>query len=43
MTTTLLESNSIESLLGHEAEDLLTYKAKVSQDLLHLPGADFID
>jgi class I fructose-bisphosphate aldolase len=43
MTTTLLEANSIESLLGNEAEHLLTYKAKVSQDLLHLPGADFID
>ncbi len=43
MTTTLIESNSIESLLGKEAEDLLTYKAKVSQDLLHLPGPDFVD
>ncbi|WP_414565890.1 MULTISPECIES: class I fructose-bisphosphate aldolase [unclassified Anabaena] len=43
MTTTLLETNSIESLLGQEAEHLLAYKAKVSQDLLHLPGADFID
>ncbi|MBE8989779.1 class I fructose-bisphosphate aldolase [Nostoc sp. LEGE 12450] len=43
MTTTLKESSSIESLLGKEAEDLLTYKAKVSQDLLHLPGPDFVD
>lgn len=43
MTQALLEANSIESLLGKEAEDLLTYKAKVSQDLLHLPGSDFID
>ncbi|MEH2117635.1 class I fructose-bisphosphate aldolase [Nostoc sp.] len=43
MTTTLREANSIESLLGKEAEDLLTYKAKVSQDLIHLPGPDFID
>jgi len=43
MTTTLIEANSIESLLGKEAEDLLTYKAKVSKDLLHLPGPDFID
>ncbi|BAY80191.1 deoxyribose-phosphate aldolase/phospho-2-dehydro-3-deoxyheptonate aldolase (plasmid) [Nostoc linckia NIES-25] len=43
MTTTLIETNSIESLLGKEAEDLLTYKAKVSKDLLHLPGPDFID
>ncbi|MBW4688441.1 MAG: class I fructose-bisphosphate aldolase [Komarekiella atlantica HA4396-MV6] len=43
MTTTLSVPNSIESLLGKEAQDLLTYKAKVSQDLLHLPGPDFID
>jgi fructose-bisphosphate aldolase, class I len=43
MTTTLKEANSIESLLGKEAEDLLTYKAKVSQDLIHLPGPDFVD
>lgn len=43
MATTLLEANSLESLLGKEAEDLLTYKAKVSKDLLHLPGPDFID
>jgi class I fructose-bisphosphate aldolase len=43
MTTTLIESSSIESLLGKEAENLLTYKAKVSQDLLHLPGPDFVD
>jgi class I fructose-bisphosphate aldolase len=43
MTATLLEKTSIESLLGEEAENLLTYKAKVSQDLLHLPGSDFIE
>jgi class I fructose-bisphosphate aldolase len=43
MTTTILETNSLESLLGEEAEQLLTYKAKVSSDLLHLPGPDFID
>jgi len=43
MTTTLIEATSIESLLGKEAEDLLTHKAKVSQDLLHLPGPDFVD
>ncbi|MEH2389636.1 MAG: class I fructose-bisphosphate aldolase [Nostoc sp.] len=43
MTTTLKESNSIESLLGKEAEDLLTHKAKVSHDLIHLPGPDFVD
>ncbi|MBE9038546.1 class I fructose-bisphosphate aldolase [aff. Roholtiella sp. LEGE 12411] len=43
MTTTLSVPNYIESLLGKEAQDLLTYKAKVSQDLLHLPGPDFVD
>ena len=43
MTSTLSVPNSIESLLGKEAEDLLTYKAKVSSSLLHLPGADFVD
>jgi len=43
MTGTMKLPSSVESLLGQEAEDLLTYKAKVSQDLLHLPGADFVD
>jgi class I fructose-bisphosphate aldolase len=33
----------LESNLGKEAEDLLTHKAKVSKDLLHLPGPDFVD
>ncbi|RAM53300.1 MAG: class I fructose-bisphosphate aldolase [Hapalosiphonaceae cyanobacterium JJU2] len=43
MTTTLATPNSIESVLGDEAEDLLNHKAKVSKDLLHLPGPDFVD
>lgn len=43
MASTLSAPNLIESLLGKEAEDLLTYKAKVSKDLLHLPGPDFVD
>lgn len=43
MTATLSAPDTIESLLGKEAEDLLTYKAKVSKDLLHLPGPDFVD
>ncbi|MBF2008655.1 MAG: class I fructose-bisphosphate aldolase [Chlorogloeopsis fritschii C42_A2020_084] len=43
MTTTLVVPDSIESLLGQEAEELLTYKAKVPKDLLHLPGSDFVD
>jgi class I fructose-bisphosphate aldolase len=29
--------------LGSDAEDLLSYKAKVSADKLHLPGPDFVD
>jgi fructose-bisphosphate aldolase, class I len=43
MTGTIKLPSSVESLLGQEAEDLLNYKAKVSKDLLHLPGADFVD
>ncbi|MFB2837876.1 class I fructose-bisphosphate aldolase [Floridanema evergladense] len=43
MTATLSVPSSWESLLGEEAEDLLNYKAKVSQDLLHLPGPDWVD
>lgn len=43
MTTTLSAPGSIESWLGNEAESLLTYKAKIPQSLLHLPGPDFID
>ncbi|MEM9448957.1 MAG: class I fructose-bisphosphate aldolase [Cyanobacteria bacterium P01_E01_bin.6] len=40
----LSETNpSIESYLGHEAENLLSYQANVSKDLLHLPGADWVD
>jgi class I fructose-bisphosphate aldolase len=34
---------SIQSLLGDEAKDLLTYKAKYSAENLHLPGPDFVD
>jgi class I fructose-bisphosphate aldolase len=36
-------SNAIAQLLGPEAESLLTYKAKVSSDGLHIPGPDFVD
>lgn len=43
MTATYSAPRSIASWLGDEAEDLLTYKAKVSSDQLHLPGKDFID
>ena len=43
MTTNFSSFNSLESLLGNEADNLLTYKAKVSKDMLHLPGKDFIE
>ncbi|MBD2006080.1 MULTISPECIES: class I fructose-bisphosphate aldolase [Cyanophyceae] len=43
MTATLSVPNSLESVLGKEAEDLLSFKAKVSKDMLHLPGPDFVD
>lgn len=43
MTATLSVPSFIESLLGEETEDLLNYKAKVSQNLLHLPGPDWVD
>lgn len=43
MTATLSTPSFIESLLGEETEDLLNYKAKVSQNLLHLPGPDWVD
>jgi fructose-bisphosphate aldolase, class I len=33
----------LEAILGDEAEYLLSYQAKVSKDLLHLPGGDWID
>ena len=43
MTATLSVPSSLESWLGDEAENLLNHKAKVSKDLLHLPGADWVD
>lgn len=43
MTATLTAPQSIASWLGDEADYLLNYKAKVSKDLIHLPGPDFID
>ncbi len=36
-------STPIIDLLGSEAESLLNYKPKVSKDMLHLPGPDYID
>ena len=43
MTTTFSPHHSLESLLGKEAESLLTHKAKVPKEMLHLPGSDFIE
>uniref|UniRef100_A0A1D9G6P2 Uncharacterized protein n=1 Tax=Moorena producens (strain JHB) TaxID=1454205 RepID=A0A1D9G6P2_MOOP1 len=42
MTATLTTSQSIESWLGDEAESLLSYKAKLSKELLDLPGPDWV-
>ncbi|MCH2161176.1 MAG: class I fructose-bisphosphate aldolase [Phycisphaerales bacterium] len=36
-------SNVLEKYLPEEGEELLSHKAKVSSDLLQLPGPDFID
>ena len=37
-------SNKLRDLLGSEAEQLLSYKAKgFKKDALHLPGPDFVD
>ncbi len=35
--------DNIKKLLGNEADGLLNHKAKVSKDLLNLPGPDFVD
>jgi class I fructose-bisphosphate aldolase len=43
MTATLSVPNLIETSLGDEAEYLLSYKAKVSKDLLHLPSPDWVE
>jgi class I fructose-bisphosphate aldolase len=43
VVTTLSAPQSIEAILGDEAEDLLTHRAKVSKDMLHLPGSDWVD
>ncbi|WP_364416621.1 hypothetical protein [Moorena sp. SIO3H5] len=42
MNATLATPQSIESWLGDEAESLLTYKANLGKDLLHLPGPDWV-
>ncbi len=43
MITSATMPRTLESWLGDEAEYLLTYQAKISKELLHLPGADWVD
>jgi class I fructose-bisphosphate aldolase len=43
MVQILAKQPAIASWLGDEADDLLTYSAKVSRDFLHLPGPDWVD
>ena len=40
---TVTDHAKIEEYLGAEAQSLLGHKAKVSKDMLHLPGSDFIN
>ena len=35
--------DKIKQALGKDADELLTYKAKVPKERLHLPGPDFVD
>lgn len=43
MVASLPVTDSIEALLGDEADYLLSYRAKVPRDLLHLPSPDHVD
>ncbi len=43
MTTTISAEKSIAAWLGDEAESLLGHRAKISQNLLTLPGADIVE
>lgn len=43
MTATLTTPASLASYLGSDAEDLLSYQAKVPATVLHLPGPDWVD
>ncbi len=38
-----MKNSRIESLLGAEADELLSYRARYPADSLHLPGPDFVD
>jgi len=35
--------STIQSLLGADADSLLNHKAKVSKDVLHIPGPTSVD
>ena len=41
--TTMSASSPVQEYLGGDADDLLTYEAKVDKSHLHLPGPDFVD
>jgi len=43
MTAVVSKSQSIESLLGDEAESLLDYKPKIDKNLLNIPGPDWVE
>jgi len=43
MTTVVSKPESIESLLGDEAESLLNYKPKIDKNLLNIPGPDWVE
>ncbi len=43
MVASISAPSSIESMLGDEADSLLSHQAKISKDLLHLPGPDWVD
>jgi len=38
-----MATTNIQELLGGDADSLLNHKAKVSNNVLHLPGPDFVD
>ncbi|MBD2092638.1 class I fructose-bisphosphate aldolase [Microcoleus sp. FACHB-1515] len=43
MVAAISAPEKVEDILGQEAEDLLTYKAKVPKETLHLPSPDWVD
>ncbi len=43
MTTVVSKPESIESLLGDEAESLLKYRPKIDKNLLNIPGPDWVE